>query len=49
MVAPIFSGAIVVLSSDVVNLIFCITLMILFIGVPRGSCDGLEFIATGLN
>ena len=39
MVAPMFSGFIVVLSGYVVNQIFCITLIKFVKGLPRYSCD----------
>ena len=41
MVDQIFSGVIVVLSGDVVNPIFFITLMIFVKVLPRYLCDGL--------
>ena len=46
IVAPIFSGVLVVLYSDLVNPIFRITLMIFFEVLPRDLCDGLDFIPT---
>ena len=51
MVAPSLSGVVVLLSSDIVNPIFSITLMIFGKGLPRYSCYGLESISitTGLN
>ena len=49
MVAPIFSGAIVVLPGDVVNSIFHITLMIFVNFFPGESFNGLDFITTGIN
>ena len=38
MVAPIFSSVILLLSGDVVDPIFFITLMIFFKGLTRDSC-----------
>ena len=49
MVAPIFSGAIVVMSGDVVHPIFCITLVVFVKVLPRYSYEGLEFITNGLD
>ena len=49
MVAPSFSGLIVVLSGDAVNPIFCITLMIFVKKLPMDLRDGLESITTGIN
>ena len=46
---PSFSGVILVMSGDVVNPIFLITMMIFVNGLPRDLCDGLYFITTGLN
>ena len=47
--APIFSGVVVVLSGDVVNSIFHITVIIFFKGLSSYLCGRLYFIATGLN
>ena len=41
-------GVIVVLSDDVVNSIFHITLMIFVKYLPRVLWDGLDFITTGI-
>ena len=41
MVYKIFYGVFVVLSGDVMNLIFCITLMIFVKGLQRYTGDGL--------
>ena len=41
MVTPIFSGVIVIMSGDLVNPIFSITLMIFLKGLPRYLCFGL--------
>ena len=49
LVVPSFSVVFVVLSGDVVNPIFRITLMIFFHGLPMDSYDGLDFVTTGLN
>ena len=49
MVAPNFYGVIVVLYGDVLNSIFPITLIIFVKYLLRNSCDGLDFITTGLN
>ena len=49
MVAPIFSGVIVVLSGDAANPIFRFTMMIFIKGLSRDLCDGLEFINNGIN
>ena len=49
MFDPIFSGVIIVLYIDVVNLIFCITMMIVVKVLPRDSFNGLGFIIMGLN
>ena len=49
MVAPSFYGVIVVLSGDVVNSIFPITLMVFVKSLPINSRDGLDFATTGLN
>ena len=46
---PKVSGAIVVMSGDVVNAIFCITIIIVGKRLPRDSCDGLQSITTGLD
>ena len=46
MFAPSSSGVIVVLSGDVVNPIFCTTLMIFVEVLPMDFCDGLDFIPT---
>ena len=48
-VIPIFYGAIVVISSDIVNSIFHIILIIFVKVFPRDLFDGLYFITTGLN
>ena len=49
MVAPTFYDVIIVLSGDVVNPIFHITLMIFVKGLPRDFSDIVESITTGLN
>ena len=49
MVDWIFSGVIVVLFVDVINPIFCITLMIFVKVLPMDFCDGLETITNGIN
>ena len=49
MVAPRFSGVLVVLYGDVVNPIFNITMIIFVKVLPRYSCDRLNFNPTGLN
>ena len=49
MVAPRFSGVLIVLSADEANPMFCITMIIFVGGLPRDFCDGLDFIATDLN
>ena len=49
MVSQSFSGVIIVLSSDVVNSIFCISLMIFVKVLPRDLCDGLDFITICIN
>ena len=49
MSAPNLYGVIVVLSGDVVNSIFHITLIILVKGLPMDLCNTLDFITTGLN
>ena len=49
MFVPSFSGVIVVMSSDVVNPTFRITLMIFFKTLPRDLCDGLELVTAGIN
>ena len=49
MVALSFYGVIVVLSGDVVNSIFRITLIIFFKDLPDDLWDVLDFITTGLN
>ena len=49
MVALRFSGGIVVISGDVMNPIFGITLMIFVKGLPGYFFDGLESITTGIN
>ena len=49
VVFPSFYGVIVVLSGDVVNSLFCITLIIFVKDLPRNSCDGLDFITISIN
>ena len=49
MVAPIFYDVIVVVSGDVVNSIFSITLIIFFKDLPKDLCDVLDFITTSIN
>ena len=49
MVAPMFSGVLVVMYDDVVNPVFCITLMIFVKVLPRYFYDGLELITASLN
>ena len=49
LLAQNISGIIAVLSGDVVNPLFFITLMIFVNGLPRDFCDGIKFIATSLN
>ena len=48
LVSPIFYGVILVLSTDIMQLIFCIPLLIFFKYSQLNSCDGLNFI-TSLN
>ena len=48
MVTPRFSVVLVVLYGDVVNPIFCITLIIFVKVLPRYLCDGLNFTPTVL-
>ena len=49
MVAPSFNGVIVVISGDVVNSMFCITLIIFVKVLPRNWYYGFEFITTSIN
>ena len=49
MVAPHFYGTIVVLSGDVMNSIFRVTLMNFVNGLPMDLCDLSDFISTGPN
>ena len=49
MVAPIFSGVLVVMSGDAVNPIFPINMIIFVKVLPMDSYDGLYFTPTGLN
>ena len=49
MVDPIFSGVIVVLSVDVTNPIFGITLMNFVKVLPRDFFHGLEYRNSGIN
>ena len=49
MAAPRFYGVILVLSADLLNSVFCITLIIFVDYLPRDLRDGLDFITTGLN
>ena len=49
MVVPKFYGVIVMIYGDVVNSIFCITLIVFVKYLPRDFCDGLDFITNCIN